>query len=71
MFSVAGTETVPNGWSKRMEAVKADGVKFDIVYRMRAYEYGDRPVRLFIWRNAAGFPPPLQKQPERHQAHGN
>jgi hypothetical protein len=51
MFSVAGTETVPNGWSKRMEAVKADGVKFDIVYRMRAYEYGDRPVRFFIWRN--------------------
>jgi hypothetical protein len=53
MFSVAGTETVPNGWSKRMEAVKADGVKFDIVYRMRAYEYGDRPVRFFIWRNDA------------------
>jgi hypothetical protein len=51
MFSVPGTETVPNGWSKRMEAVKADGVKFDIVYRMRAYEYGDRPVRLFLWRN--------------------
>jgi hypothetical protein len=51
MFSVAGTETIPNGWSKRMEAVKADGVKFDIVYRMRAYEYGDRPVRLFCWRN--------------------
>jgi hypothetical protein len=51
MFSVPGTETVPNGWSKRMEAVKADAVKFDIVYRMRGYEYGDRPVRLFIWRN--------------------
>jgi hypothetical protein len=51
MFSVPGTETVPNGWSKRMEAVKADGVKFDIVYRMRQYEYGDRPVRLFCWRN--------------------
>jgi hypothetical protein len=51
MFSVPGTETVPNGWSKRMEAVKADAVKFDIVYRMRQYEYGDRPVRLFLWRN--------------------
>jgi hypothetical protein len=51
MFSVAGTETIPNGWSKRMEAVKADGVKLDIVYRMRAYEYGDRPARFFIWRN--------------------
>jgi len=51
MFSVAGTETVPNGWSKRMRAVKADDVKFDIVYRMRAHQYGPRPVRFFIWRN--------------------
>jgi hypothetical protein len=51
MFSVAGTETIPNGWSKRMRAVKADEVKFDIVYRMRSYQYGPRPVRFFIWRN--------------------
>ena len=51
MFSVEGSETVPNGWSKRMRAVKADGVKFDIVYRMRSYQYGPRPVRFFIWRN--------------------
>jgi len=51
MFSVEGTETVPNGWSKRMQAVKADEVSFDIVYRMRAHQYGPRPVRFFIWRN--------------------
>lgn len=51
MFSVQGRETVKNGWSKRMEAVRADGVKFDILYRMRAYQYGDRPVRFFLWHN--------------------
>ena len=51
MFSVAGTETIPNGWSKRMRAVKADEVKFDILYRMRTYQYGPRPVRFFLWRN--------------------
>jgi len=51
MFSVSGTETIPNGWSKRMLAVKADNVKFDILYRMRAYQYGPRPVRFFIWLN--------------------
>ncbi len=51
MFSVEGTETIRNGWSKRMRAVKADDVNFDIVYRMRAYQYGRRPVRFFIWRN--------------------
>ncbi len=51
MFAVEGTETIRNGWSKRMQAVKADQVKFDIVYRMRSYQYGGRPVRFFIWRN--------------------
>ena len=53
MFSVPGTETIQNGWSKRMVAVTADDAKFDIVYRMRAYQYGPRPVRFFVWRNDA------------------
>jgi len=51
MFSVSGQETIPNGWSKRMQAVEARDVPFDIVYRMRRYQYGPRPVRFFIWRN--------------------
>ena len=53
MFSVSGEETIPNGWSKRMQAVEARDVPFDIVYRMRGYQYGPRPVRFFIWRNDA------------------
>lgn len=53
MFSVEGTETIPNGWSKRMPAIDAEGVAFDIVYRMRAYQHGPRPVRFFIWNNDA------------------
>ncbi|MCE9552653.1 MAG: hypothetical protein K8T91_04650 [Planctomycetes bacterium] len=51
MFSVDGTETIRNGWSKRMRAVKVDQAKFDIVYRMREYQYGPRPVRFYTWRN--------------------
>jgi hypothetical protein len=51
MFSVEGEETVANGWSKRMRAVKADDVDFDIEYRMRAHQYGPRPVRFFLWLN--------------------
>jgi len=51
MFSVGGTETIPNGWSKRMRAVEAKDVSFDIVYRMRGRQYGPRPVRFFTWRN--------------------
>jgi hypothetical protein len=51
MFSVAGTETIQNGWSKRMPAVEAEDTKFDIRYRMRVHQYGPRPVRFFIWSN--------------------
>jgi hypothetical protein len=51
MFSIEGRETIRNGWSKRMQAVDAADVKFDIVYRMRAHQYGPRPVRFFIWLN--------------------
>ena len=51
LFTVSGQETIKNGWSKRMQAVHAEGVKFDILYRMRAYQYGPRPVRFFIWQN--------------------
>ena len=51
MFSVSGTETIPNGWSKRMQAVDAKEVSFNIVYRMRGHQYGPRPVRFFTWCN--------------------
>lgn len=51
MFSVEGTETVSNGWSKRMPAVRTEKTKFDIVYRMRAHQYGPRPLRFFVWQN--------------------
>jgi hypothetical protein len=53
MFSVEGSETVPNGWSKRMQAIDAADVEFDIVYRMRSHQYGDQPNRFFIWTNDA------------------
>lgn len=51
MFSVEGTESISDGWSKRLLAVEADDVAFDIIYRMRSHQYGPRPVRSFIWRN--------------------
>jgi len=51
MFTVEGHETLRNGWSKRMRAVEADEMGFNIVYRMRAHQYGARPVRFFLWSN--------------------
>lgn len=51
MFSVEGRQTIEEGWSKRIEAVKADDASFDILYRICAYQYGEKPVRFFIFRN--------------------
>jgi len=51
MFTVDGKETVKNGWSKRMRAVKAEGLQYETVYRMREHQYGPRPVRFMIWKN--------------------
>ena len=53
MFSIEGAETIRNGWSKRMIAVDAEQVPFDILYRMRHYQYGFRPIRFYIWQNDA------------------
>ncbi len=53
MFTVDGTETLQNGWSKRMPAVDAHDMKFEILYRMRDFQYGPRPVRFFVWHNDA------------------
>ncbi|MHC4940845.1 MAG: hypothetical protein ACYTHK_18030 [Planctomycetota bacterium] len=53
MFTVEGQETVRNGWSKRMRAVKAKNAGFRIVYRLREHQYGPRPVRFFLWKNDA------------------
>ena len=55
MFSVEGEETVKNGWSKRMQAVRAEDARFDILYRMRAHQYGPRPVRFFLWQNSEAY----------------
>jgi len=55
MFSVSGTETIRHGWSKRMQAIEADGVKFETVYRLREHQYGPQPVRFFLWKNDKAF----------------
>ncbi len=51
LFTVEGTQTVKNGWSQRMRSFRAEDVPFEILYRYRAHQYGDRPVRFFILAN--------------------
>jgi hypothetical protein len=51
IFTVPGTETVPNGWAKRLRLFKGGAVPTKVVYRYRPEEYGDRLVRLYLVRN--------------------
>ncbi|NOX58912.1 MAG: hypothetical protein GXP29_08655 [Planctomycetes bacterium] len=51
IFSVEGTETMKNGWSKRMRLFQGHNVPFRIQYRYRPQEYGEQLVRMFLLRN--------------------
>ncbi len=51
IYSVEGTETIPNGWSKRMRSFKGKSVPLKVEYRYRPKEYGDQLVRLYLMTN--------------------
>ncbi len=51
IFTVEGTQTIPNGWSQRMVSFQAAAVPFDVLYRYRPHQYGERPVRFFLLAN--------------------
>lgn len=51
IYTIEGTETIRNGWSKRMRLFDATQSPFRIQYRYRPREYGDRLVRMFLLRN--------------------
>ncbi len=51
IYTIEGTETIPNGWSKRMRSFEAKSVPFKIQYRYRPAEYGDQLVRMYLLTN--------------------
>lgn len=51
IFSIEGTETIPNRWSKRMRSLEAKSVPFKIQYRYRPQEYGEQLVRMYLLTN--------------------
>jgi hypothetical protein len=51
IYTVEGTETIPNGWSKRMRSLDAASVPFKIQYRYRPQEYGEQLVRMYLLTN--------------------
>jgi hypothetical protein len=51
IYTIEGTETIPNGWSKRLRSFEGEDVPFKIEYRYRPAEYGEQLVRMYILRN--------------------
>ncbi len=51
IYTVEGSQTIPNEWSKRMLSFQARQVEFDVLYRVRPHQYGERPVRFFMLKN--------------------
>jgi len=51
IYTVEGTETIRNTWSKRMQLFEGTRAPFRIQYRYRPAEYGRHMVRLFLLRN--------------------
>jgi hypothetical protein len=51
IYTIDGTETIRNGWSKRMRSFQGLTVPFKIQYRYRPQEYGDELVRMYLLTN--------------------
>ena len=51
IYTIDGTETIQNGWSKRMRSLDAMAVDFKIQYRYRPQEYGEQLVRMYLLTN--------------------
>jgi hypothetical protein len=51
IFAIEGTETVPNGWSKRLRSIEAANVPLVIQYRYRPVEYGEQLARMYLLTN--------------------
>jgi len=51
IYTIEGTETVPNGWAKRLRSFEADAVPMTVEYRYRPREYDDQLVRLYLLKN--------------------
>ena len=51
IYTIEGTETIKNGWSKRMRSLEGQKILFKIEYRYRPQEYGEYMVRLYLLKN--------------------
>jgi hypothetical protein len=51
IFTIEGTETIPDGWTKRLRSFEAAKVPLRVAYRYREREYGPSLARLYLMTN--------------------
>ncbi|MCE9615800.1 MAG: DUF4139 domain-containing protein [Lentisphaerae bacterium] len=51
LYSIEGTETIPNGWSKRLPSFAADEVPVVNLYKYEEERYGDSVMRFLSFKN--------------------
>ena len=66
IYTIEGTETIPNGWSKRLRSLEAANVPLKIQYRCRR-EYGYKLVRHVSARQRQGVETRLDAAAGRHR----
>jgi hypothetical protein len=51
LYTIEGTETIPNGWSKRLQNFDVDGVPVVNLYKYEEDRYGPRVIRFLSFAN--------------------
>jgi len=51
LYTIEGTETIPNGWSKRLPSFEADGILVTNLYKFEQERYGQSVVRFLSFKN--------------------
>jgi hypothetical protein len=51
LYTIEGTETIPNGWSKRLISFEADAVPVVNLYKFEEERYGSSVVRFLSFKN--------------------
>jgi hypothetical protein len=51
LYTIEGTETIPNGWSKRLPSFKTKGVPVKNLYKYEKEMYGTNVVRFLSFKN--------------------
>ena len=51
LYTIAGTETIPNGWSKRLPSFDTDAIPVENLYKFEEERYGQSVIRFLSFKN--------------------